>query len=62
MKNRGTFILKTRNYIVTTLQDIFFPRYAEIDLIAKPLLGYDFPVTMSLIRIITNLRWTWENT
>lgn len=61
MRNSSTFILKNRNYIVTPLQDIFLTRYAEIDLIPKPLLGYDFSVTMSLIRIITDLSWTWEN-
>lgn len=63
MKNSSTFIYKNiiRNYIVTPLQNIFFTRYAEIDLIAKPLLGYNLSVTMSLIRRITNLNWIWEN-
>lgn len=61
MRNSSTFILKNRNYIVTSLQDIFLTRHAEIDLIPKPLLGYDFSVTMPIIRIITNLSWTWEN-
>lgn len=59
--NSSTFVLKNRNYISAPLQDIFFTRYAEIDLIAKPSLGYDSSVTMPLMRIITNLSWIWEN-